>query len=81
MKQKRAAHSHNGTWQDVSLLDSDGYFRGQAIFETEKEALKYLEIYNDRLQKRMLNNPCSKMNIQLKVFKEGERSEINNYLF
>ena len=82
MKQKRAAHSRNGTWQVASLYDNENHFRGQAIFETEKEAHKYMKIYNDRLQTRndsnnSSNNPDSKINnnIQLKIFAEKEKPQ------
>jgi hypothetical protein len=83
VKQKRAAHGYNGTWQPVSLYDSDGYFRGPAIFDNKRGAQEYMRIYNDRLQTRnnlnMSNNHDSKINnnniIQLKIFAEKEKPQ------
>ena len=82
MKQNRAAQSRNGTWQDVPLYDNENHFRGQAIFETEKEAHEYMKIYNDRLQTRndlnMSNNHGSKINVQLKIFEENDKPQVDS---
>jgi hypothetical protein len=48
LKQRPKRYTEN--WRPVSLYDSEGYFRGQAIFETEKEARKYMKIYQSTLQ-------------------------------
>jgi hypothetical protein len=83
LKQKRA-HNHYNTWQPVSLYDSEDYFRGPAIFETEKEAKSYMKKYNDRLTNsnrnnlnRSYNQENNKIKIQLKIFKENEKLQIN----
>jgi hypothetical protein len=57
LKQKRKRYAE--TWQPVSLYNSEDYFRGQAIFETEKEARKHMEIYQSRLQARNNSNTSS----------------------
>jgi hypothetical protein len=52
LKQRRPRSRINAnteTWQPVSLYDSEDYFRGQAIFETEREAQAYLLKYNARI--------------------------------
>jgi hypothetical protein len=58
----------NGIWNAVSLIDKNGSFRGEAKFETRKEAQSYMEEYIKRLK-----NPASAvMNGKpaIKVFKE-----------
>ena len=51
----------NGSWNAISLIDKNGSFRGEARFETKKEAQDYLKKYRDRM----------KIPAQLKVFPEG----------
>jgi hypothetical protein len=51
----------NGSWNAISLIDKNGSFRGEARFETKKEAQDYLNKYRDRM----------KIPAQLKVFSEG----------
>lgn len=51
----------NGSWNAISLIDKNGSFRGEARFETKKEAQDYLKEYRHRM----------KMPAQLKVFSEG----------
>lgn len=41
----------NGMWGTVSLIDENGSFRGEAKFETRKEAEEYLKIYKQRMKK------------------------------
>lgn len=41
----------NGMWGTVSLIDKNGSFRGEAKFETRKEAEEYLKIYEKRMKK------------------------------
>jgi hypothetical protein len=81
LKQRRKRYTEN--WQPVSLYDSEGYFRGQAIFETEKEARKYMKIYQLTLQVRNeqnhSNNQDRKIRIDLKIFKESEKPQISSY--
>jgi hypothetical protein len=38
----------NGSWNTISLIDENGSFRGEARFESKKEAQKYLEEYKGR---------------------------------
>jgi hypothetical protein len=40
----------NGTWNTITLIDKNGSFRGEARFESEKEAFKYLEEYKKRMK-------------------------------
>jgi hypothetical protein len=79
LKQKRKRYAEN--WQAVSLYDSEDYFRGQAIFETESEAKYYMKKYQSMLQARNdstnSNNPDKKINIQLKIFAEKEIPQIS----
>ncbi|MEP0825995.1 MAG: hypothetical protein HRF40_10960 [Nitrososphaera sp.] len=42
----------NGTWSAVSLIDENGSFRGEAKFETRKEAEQYMEEYVVRMKSR-----------------------------
>jgi hypothetical protein len=41
----------NGLWSAVSLIDKNGSFRGEAKFETRKEAEEYLAEYLKRIFK------------------------------
>jgi hypothetical protein len=50
----------NGTWNTITLIDKNGSFRGEARFESEKEATDYLRQY-----KKKMKNPQ-----ELKVFSE-----------
>jgi hypothetical protein len=50
----------NGSWNAISLIDKNGSFRGEAKFETKKEAMDYLKEYQYRM----------KIPAQLKVFSE-----------
>ena len=59
----------NGMWNAVSLIDENGSFRGEAKFETKKEADEYLMRYVSRLK-----NPSSATvdgKPAIKVFKES----------
>ena len=53
--------SKNGSWNDISLIDKNGSFRGEAKFETKKEAQDYLKEYKDKMR----------VPAQLKVFSEN----------
>jgi hypothetical protein len=53
--------SKNGSWNAISLIDKNGSFRGEARFETKKEAQDYLEEYKDKMR----------VPAQLKVFSEN----------
>jgi hypothetical protein len=50
----------NGTWNIITLIDKNGSFRGEARFESEKEANDYLREY-----KKKMKSPQ-----ELKVFSE-----------
>ena len=82
LKQKRL-NSRTETWQHVSLYDSQDYFRGQAIFETEKEARSYMKLCESRLQARseqnQSNNQNNKIRIDLKIFRESEKPQVSSY--
>jgi hypothetical protein len=84
LKQKRP-HSRTETWQPVSLYDSEDYFRGQAIFDTEKEVRSYMKLYELRLRARSeqnnSNNQNRKIRIDLKIFKESEKPQMNQVPF
>ncbi len=41
-----------GNWDTISLYDENGSFRGEASFETKKEAEAYLKLYKDKINKR-----------------------------
>ncbi|MGI0036283.1 MAG: hypothetical protein ACRD98_10490 [Nitrososphaera sp.] len=43
----------NGMWNAISLIDENGSFRGEAKFETKKEADEYLAVYMRRMEIRM----------------------------
>ena len=51
----------NGMWSAVSLIDENGSFRGEAKFETKKEAEEYLTRYLKRMK-----NPQ-----EVKIFNEN----------
>lgn len=51
----------NGMWSAVSLIDENGSFRGEAKFETKKEAEEYMTRYLERMK-----NPQ-----EVKVFSEN----------
>jgi hypothetical protein len=51
----------NGSWNTITLIDKNGSFRGEARFESEKEAIDYLRQY-----KKKMKNPQ-----ELKVFSES----------
>ncbi len=51
----------NGMWSAVSLIEENGPFRGEAKFETKKEAEEYMTRYLERMK-----NPQ-----EVKVFNEN----------
>ena len=51
----------NGSWNTITLIDKNGSFRGEARFESEKEATDYLRQY-----KKKMKSPQ-----ELKVFSES----------
>ena len=58
----------NGLWSAVSLIDKNGSFRGEAKFETLKEAEDYLAEYLKRMKDRLVITPEGAG--KLKIFKE-----------
>jgi hypothetical protein len=58
----------NGLWSAVSHIDKNGSFRGEARFETRKEAEEYLAEYLRRMKSRLVVSPDGSG--QLKIFKE-----------
>ena len=58
----------NGLWSAVSFIDKNGSFRGEAKFETLKEAEDYLAEYLKRMKNRLVVTPEGAG--QLKIFKE-----------
>jgi hypothetical protein len=58
----------NGLWSAVSHIDKNGSFRGEAKFETRKEAEEYLAEYLKRMGNRIVVR--SEGSGQLKIFKE-----------
>ena len=55
----------NGLWSAVSLIDKNGSFRGEAKFETKKDAAQYMAEYIERMK-----NPR-----EIKVFAENSKSK------
>ncbi|HEY9405849.1 MAG TPA: hypothetical protein VIP53_00195 [Nitrososphaera sp.] len=53
----------------MSLIDKNGSFRGEAKFETKKEAEQYLADYLKRMKDRLVVSPEGIG--QIKIFKEG----------
>jgi hypothetical protein len=58
----------NGSWNAISLIDENGSFRGEARFESKKEATKYLEEYKNKMK-----NPQD-----LKIFSEQSPTDSQN---
>ncbi len=56
--------SKNGVWNAISLIDQNGSFRGEARFDSKKEALEYLYEYKQRMKHQQQN---------LKVFSEPSK--------
>ena len=66
----------NGLWNAVSLIDKNGSFRGEAKFETKKEAEEYMSDYIKRLK-----NPASALvdgKPAIKVFKDEPRPKLTS---
>lgn len=57
----------NGMWNAVSLIDENGSFRGEARFETKRDAEDYLAVYLDRMETRLGKTG----DVQVKVFDES----------
>ena len=59
----------NGLWSAVSFIDKNGSFRGEARFETRKEAEEYLAEYLRRMKDRLVVTVEGAG--QVKIFEEG----------
>ena len=64
----------NGMWNAVSLIDENGSFRGEAKFETRKEADDYLAIYVKRMENRL--GISAEARTQVKVFDDKPEPEM-----
>ena len=40
----------SGSWNIITLIDKNGSFRGEARFESEKEAIEYLKEYKKKMK-------------------------------
>jgi hypothetical protein len=58
----------NGSWNAISLIDENGSFRGEARFESKKEAQKYLEEYKNKIRSQQ----------ELKIFSDSSASNDQN---
>ena len=58
----------NGSWNAISLIDENGSFRGEAKFESKKEAQRYLEEYKNKIRSQQ----------ELKIFSETAASNDQN---
>jgi hypothetical protein len=56
--------SKNGVWNAISLIDQNGSFRGEAKFDSKKEAFDYLLEYKRRMKNQQQD---------LKVFSEPSK--------
>ena len=65
----------NGMWNAVSLIDENGSFRGEAKFETQKEAEDYLEVYMQRMKKRLKASQNGEP--QVKVFDDSTPEQVH----
>jgi len=63
----------NGLWSAVSLIDKNGSFRGEAKFETRKEAEEYMTEYLKRVKK--VQKLSSSGTQQIKIFDDELEKE------
>jgi hypothetical protein len=66
----------NGMWSAVSLIDQNGSFRGEAKFETRKEAEEYMAEYLKRMKTRLKVSPEGYG--EVKVFDSDKAAETSN---
>src|SRR5213594_3964333 len=66
----------NGMWSAVSLIDQNGSFRGEAKFETRKEAEEYMAEYLKRMKTRLRISPEGYG--EVKVFDRDKAIETSN---
>lgn len=60
----------------MSLIDKNGSFRGEAKFDTRKEAEEYLAEYLKRMKNRLVISPEGSG--QLKIFEENYSKTIKS---
>jgi hypothetical protein len=66
----------HGNWDTISLYDENNSFRGEAKFESKKEAEAYLKLYKDRTNKHANAEEKSKARLKLQVFELDDKSMI-----
>lgn len=66
----------NGNWDSISLYDENNSFRGEAKFESKKEAKAYLKSYKDRINKYLNAAGKAKTRLKLQVFEMDGKSMI-----
>jgi transposase len=64
----------HGKWDTVSLYDENNSFRGEARFESKKEAEAYLKLYKDRINERLIAEGKTKTRLKLQVFELDDKS-------
>jgi hypothetical protein len=66
----------SGNWDTISLYDENGSFRGEARFETKKEAEAYLKLYKEKINKRLNAVGKAKTRESFQVFQSNNKSMI-----
>jgi hypothetical protein len=66
----------NGLWSAVSLIDKNGSFRGEAKFDTRREAEEYLAEYLHRMKNRLVINPGGSG--QFRIFEENNTKTLKS---
>jgi hypothetical protein len=66
----------NGMWSAVSLIDQNGSFRGEAKFETRKEAEQYMSDYLKRMKTRLRVTPDGYG--EVKIFDSDKAVEVSD---
>jgi hypothetical protein len=61
--------NRTGNWDSISLIDSNGNFRGEAKFPTRKEAEEYIVLYKKRINDRLnASGKASTRGIKYEIF-------------
>lgn len=64
-----------GNWDSISLIDSNGNFRGEAKFESESDAKAYLKLQKERMNQRLAAVGKAKTRaVKYKVFEMDSKS-------
>jgi hypothetical protein len=66
----------NGLWSAVSFIDKNGSFRGEAKFETRREAEEYLAEYLKRMKDRIIVTVEGAG--QVKIFEESSSKTLKS---